>query len=188
LYFVSDTHFGHDNIRIYQNRPFGTVEEMDEALIARWNEKVEPDALVYHLGDFAFKNPARYARQLNGNITLIMGNHDKKSIGCYEHECGFTVHKHSYLDIATQLEPGKSHIVYMTLCHYCMMTWNKSHFGAWHLFGHTHTDILPNTGKSMNVCVGVNNDYEPTSLADVVKYMKKRPDNPNLIPSDKRRY
>ncbi len=33
VWFTSDTHFGHDAIRRYCNRPFASVEEMDDQLI-----------------------------------------------------------------------------------------------------------------------------------------------------------
>jgi len=40
VFFISDTHFGHENIIRMCRRPFGSVTEMDEALVARWNERV----------------------------------------------------------------------------------------------------------------------------------------------------
>ena len=52
IYFVADTHFGDDNIRRYENRPFESAEEMDNSLIERWNNTVSQDDSVYVLGDF----------------------------------------------------------------------------------------------------------------------------------------
>ena len=34
-------------------RPFATTAEMDREMAARWNEVVQPDDTVWHLGDFA---------------------------------------------------------------------------------------------------------------------------------------
>lgn len=39
VFFTSDTHFGHEAIIRHCGRPFASVAEMDEALIARWNAR-----------------------------------------------------------------------------------------------------------------------------------------------------
>lgn len=80
IFFTSDTHFGHKNIIEYCKRPFETIEEMDETIIANWNRDVTDDDTVYHLGDFGFGTAKRLAElreRLNGKIVLILGNHDK---------------------------------------------------------------------------------------------------------------
>jgi len=78
-FFTSDTHFGHEKIIKYCNRPFKSIEEMDVTLIAKWNAKVKDGDIVFHLGDFCFRNNPW--DQLKGNIILIKGNHDNgKSI------------------------------------------------------------------------------------------------------------
>ncbi len=51
IFFIADMHFGDDNIRKYENRPFDTVDEMNEALIRNWNGAVNADDEVYVIGD-----------------------------------------------------------------------------------------------------------------------------------------
>ena len=81
IFFTSDMHFGHENVIKFDNRPFKTVEEMDEELIRRWNAKVGKGDLVYVLGDMIWKSRNGDAEQLikslNGQIILIKGNHDR---------------------------------------------------------------------------------------------------------------
>lgn len=78
LFFVSDTHFGHEAILHYAKRPFSSVEEMDQAMIDNWNKVVGPNDYVFHLGDFCFKGSQYWDRilnQLNGHKFLVLGNH-----------------------------------------------------------------------------------------------------------------
>ena len=77
-FFTSDTHFGHDKIIPWCRQQFGSTEEMDEHLIECWNMVVGPHDRVYHLGDFAWtaKRAKEVRPRLNGNIRLIVGNHD----------------------------------------------------------------------------------------------------------------
>lgn len=78
LWFVSDTHFGHANIINYCQRPFASTEEMDEAMIERWNAVVRPSDHIYHLGDVAMRKAdlLRVMPRLVGHKRLVRGNHD----------------------------------------------------------------------------------------------------------------
>ena len=91
-WFTSDTHFGHENIIKYCNRPFFNVRDMDETIIRNWNSRVKEDDVVYHLGDFCFKNSkggkpgeglpihsSHWRASLKGYIIHIRGNHDKNN-------------------------------------------------------------------------------------------------------------
>ena len=81
IWFTSDLHLNNTNIIKYEaeNRPFETVEEMNDTLIANWNERVKEEDTVYVLGDFimgAADQVENLLSKLNGNIKLIRGNHD----------------------------------------------------------------------------------------------------------------
>lgn len=168
-YFTSDTHFGHANIIKYCNRPFSNVREMDEILIKNWNEKVPYDAIVYHLGDFAFgrtyEDVEKYRSRLNGKIHLIKGNHDNGKLlmrNAFE-----SVNWNSMQEIFI----GNKSI---TLNHYAMKVWNKSHRGAWHLYGHSH-GTLPDDPNSLSFDVGVDcHNYYPLSFLEVENIMNNK--------------
>jgi len=91
FFIISDTHFGHDKIIQYCNRPFSSVEEMDKALIQNWNETVSNKDTVLHLGDVGLGNK-EYIKEiigkLNGKKILILGNHDNWSEQFYR-DAGF---------------------------------------------------------------------------------------------------
>lgn len=75
IWVISDTHFGHNNIIKYCNRPFKSSEEMDQAMLDNWNSVVKDGDIVYHCGDFKFRNSS-VIYHLNGRKRLILGNHD----------------------------------------------------------------------------------------------------------------
>lgn len=92
MYLIADTHFGHENIIKYEERPFGNVEEMDRALIENWNNVVSKNSKVFHLGDVFLTHTERQFEifnQLNGEITLIRGNHDSQSYHKLINRIGF---------------------------------------------------------------------------------------------------
>ena len=84
VFLVSDTHFGHAGVcRFTRNdgvtklRPWTDPDEMDEAMIQRWNDRVRPNDKVYHLGDVVINRRAlKTLHRLNGDKVLIRGNHD----------------------------------------------------------------------------------------------------------------
>ena len=84
VFLVSDTHFGHTGVcRFTRNdgvtklRPWDNADEMDEAMVKAWNERVKPTDKVYHLGDVVINRKAlKIMHRLNGDKVLIRGNHD----------------------------------------------------------------------------------------------------------------
>src|SRR5687767_14032236 len=89
VFFTADTHFGHAAARALFRRPFPSVEAMDEAMVARWNEVVGSADEVWHLGDFAAgprkesalaETAAATLARLNGRKRLIIGNNDPPAV------------------------------------------------------------------------------------------------------------
>ena len=82
IYITSDCHFNHLNILDYEKESrglFANVEEMNEVLITNWNSVIKPDDTVYVCGDFfmgSIEKIQPILDRLNGDITLIRGNHD----------------------------------------------------------------------------------------------------------------
>jgi calcineurin-like phosphoesterase family protein len=155
-FVISDTHFGHKNIIKYERRPFSSVEDMDETIIQNWNEVVQEDDIVYHLGDFALtskKATKEYFRQLNGNIRLIPGSHDS------------WVGRKGFLDIPN-LEVMPLYVTVkvkrgaVVLCHYPMESWTASHYGTLHFHGHIHTKPFKEIPNRRNVSIELM-DYKP---------------------------
>jgi calcineurin-like phosphoesterase family protein len=165
-YFTSDTHFNHANIIKYSKRPFADVTEMNEALIDNWNAVVGKNDNVYHLGDVGFGDIFKIVRRLNGNKFLIPGNHDKKNLKS-------EFFKKQWLSIEKEMEisiDGQG----LMLSHYAHRTWNKSHRGVYHLYGHSHGS-LPDDPNSLSFDVGVDcHNYFPISFEQVCKIMKTK--------------
>lgn len=182
VFFTSDTHFRHAAIVGFCNRPFDSVDDMDEALIENWNKVVSNDDTVYHLGDFAFCGTQmikRIRERLNGKIHLIIGNHDIRNINpntvgnCFES-----------IEYQRIIEIDGYNVV---LNHYpflCFPGAFNSHLVQ--LFGHVHTR-QGNTGNDRDRLqylyptqydVGVdNNNFTPISW----EYVKEKIENQLLI-------
>ena len=82
IWFTSDTHFGHENMLRLSDRPWSTVAQMNDAMVANINSKVAADDELYILGDFSFKMTVQDAYELRKSIAckrvhLLPGNHDK---------------------------------------------------------------------------------------------------------------
>jgi calcineurin-like phosphoesterase family protein len=80
IWVISDTHFNHNNIIKYCNRPFETAAQMNDYMVTMWNETVKDGDKVYHLGDVYMGNNEgnveRLLSSLKGQKRLILGNHD----------------------------------------------------------------------------------------------------------------
>lgn len=184
-WFTADQHFGHDAIRMHTGRPFVDVAEMDAEIIRRHNLAVRPGDKVYMLGDFTLKGPshaARYLAQLHGELFIIPGGHDdwarRNRIFISKDLIAVQI-----LDplVVFEVDDGLD----LTLCHYPMRSWDRSHYGMHHLHGHSHGTLgkfypaydkqfPPGQVSGWAMDVGVDsNDFGPVSLASVVDQLNE---------------
>lgn len=162
-YFTSDLHFGHYNIIRYCQRPFENTDEMDEAIIAAWNNKVKEDDEVYILGDIALKSAkVALANRLNGKKHLIIGNHDYHNL---ESIAEIPFESVSFMKVIK--EQGKT----LTLCHFP----TYSFIGDYLLYGHVHNNesdaswiAVRKNENALNVCMDVNG-LVPVTLDELIE-------------------
>lgn len=190
IWFTSDWHLDHANIIRLCNRPFKDVEEMNNTILNNFFNVVQTGEHVYFLGDLAFGQrllPAFFQRVKERGIFfhVILGNHDKDLIRLSKTQ-EFVIQYYgtntlTINDIRSITLDHQS----ITLCHYPMLTFDKSHFGAWQLYGHHHDEGYHKDipawvmGKKMDVAVDITG-FKPVSWDQVKEYMAKQPDNFDL--------
>lgn len=163
-YYTSDLHLDHSNMIGYCDRPFKSVEEMNEALIRNINETISADDDLYILGDFTLRTKREvveaYVKAIHGRLHLIVGNHDYFAKGSWTKQLFASVDWYKEV-----WDEGRR----VVLCHYPIHSWNGKQRGAYHLFGHVHKGDTPyrNWENAFNVGVDVNN-YRPVTLSQLI--------------------
>ena len=166
VFLVSDTHFGHKGVchftrndGVTKLRPWDTPEEMDEAMVAAWNDRVRPNDKVYHLGDVVINRRALdIMHRLNGDKVLIRGNHD-----IFKDE-----------DYSKYFRSLRGYHVMngMILSHIPIHEESLGRFGV-NIHGHLHANRVMRNGavdvRYHSVCVEQNPDFAPILFEDVVK-------------------
>lgn len=187
IYYTADLHFGHRNVIQYCNRPWATVEEMNEGLVTRWNAVVRPEDTVYVLGDFSMnaRDMEIWTPRLNGTKVLVVGNHDR----CFRMQSA---------QVDRYLSAGWAHIIDSTFgkvgthdvnCHHFPYQYDHPNqpvrymnkrlpdLGITLLHGHVHTEWLTRCTDSgtlmINVGVDVNN-YCPVSEMQIAALIDKQ--------------
>lgn len=198
IWFTSDHHFFHTNVIRYCGRPYATVEEMNEKLVANWNSVVGPDDIVYHIGDFsmAIRPVETFTKRLMGKKILVAGNHDwvhpahKKSrnpenqakwIQTYKHHGWDEVIFEKDLQIPGVANVRLMHMPYLNPDPKEEQRHNKHRIpddGRILLCGHVHekwhTRRTPKGTLMINVGVDVNN-FTPVSLETIIELIATTP-------------
>lgn len=132
--YIADWHYAHANILAFDNRPFKTVEEMNEELVKRWNATVNPGDTVYVLGDMFWcisSQAVPILQALNGQKFLIKGNHDRSNDGKFVKEFAKIT---EYLEVNDNFRN-------IVLCHYPIPCFKNHYYGWYHLYGHVHNSF-----------------------------------------------
>jgi calcineurin-like phosphoesterase family protein len=179
IFVTSDLHFNHDREFIWGPRGFHSIEGMNEAIVQRWNSVVSPEDTVYVLGDLCLGGGEALAKneelllRLNGNLQIILGNHDT------------TPRKIMYASLPNvTLVP-----VYADMLHYKGYHFYMSHFPTMtsnleketlkqctiNLYGHTHqqNNFYQDIPFMYHVGVDSHNCY-PVLLDDIIEEMKNK--------------
>ena len=175
IYLTSDLHLGHDREFLWGPRNFESIAAHDEAIIANWNSVVQPDDLVYILGDVMLndnEHGLECLRQLNGYIVIVRGNHDTDTrVTLYRKEPNVL----RVVD-AEYLKVGKYHFY---LSHYPTLTGNLEAESlkqcTLNLFGHTHQKNQFWEDRPYMYCVGPEaNDNTPVEVHTIIERMKAK--------------
>jgi calcineurin-like phosphoesterase family protein len=155
IYFTSDLHLYHTAIIKYCNRPFKNVSEMNDTIINNWNNVINKDDIVYVLGDILFGNKEKgeIIKKLNGNINLILGNHDNIR--------SLPENIKNIYDVLTI----KINSQYLLLSHFPFLTWQGKTKNIWNIHGHTHSTKIEKITNPLQYDVGVDlNNFTPVSF------------------------
>lgn len=167
-FYISDTHFGHANIIGMCQRPFASVEEMDEYMIARWNERVSGNDTVFILGDMFYRcgREEEILARLSGKKWLIEGNHDGSWLGRVD-LARYFVGVDKYLEISDGTRG-------MTLCHYPLLTWKHAKKN-YMIHGHIHLDttsdfwpLLVTRQRTLNAGADLNG-FAPVTFEELLQ-------------------
>ena len=168
FYYIADTHFGHTNILNMCNRPFDSIDAMNEALIAAWNERVTGNDTVYILGDLFYRcaDPEPILQRLKGRKHLIVGNHDASWMDRVDL-------KKYFVGVGNLLEITDG-IRGITLCHYPLLTW-KHKLRTYMIHGHIHNDttsdyfpLIADRERMLNAGVDING-FRPVTFEELVE-------------------
>lgn len=199
-YYIADLHFFHAAMNDHMDyRGFGSVEEMNEYMIAKWNKKVRERDDVIIIGDLSWGNAKgtnELLKRLKGKLYLIRGNHDR-----FLNNKKVDVSRFIWIKDYEELHDSKRKVI---LCHYPIMCYNgqyrldeKGNPKTYMLYGHVHdsqdqrlleqfqeitgntvvTDAQGNTRHipcNMINCFCKYSDYEPLTLDEWIECDKRR--------------
>ena len=181
VWFTADLHMFHSNILWMNKRPFKTVEEMNNYIIEMWNKQVNENDFVFVLGDFIWGSQATRVKalsdKLNGNICLVLGNHDKERMTFNKEggnfKCLYSVARSELIHFYSKTN-GTEQDIFMS--HYPALSWPGKGRGTIHIHGHVHGALDEFNEQSPDLRVDVGLDaklgyMKLISFDDLYEYM-----------------
>ncbi len=170
IWFTADYHHGHEAIVKHANRPVNVGDHDEWLLNEVHNKYIEKKDRIYILGDLSMakrKEAEMFIQRMNGQKFLVLGNHDRNI-----HNSSYFAKVDKMMDFRYKQFGLDINIV---LCHYPMMSWNKSIHGSYSLYGHVH-------GRTkhpyLGLDVGIDNDeieqYRPINLLEIIEWMQEK--------------
>ena len=176
-HFTADLHLDHEGVLEMSGRLFRNIHEHNDCIISILNREVKQDDTLYILGDVSWTSVDNYLARLNcKSVHLIWGNHDKNSFGKHFKS------QQDVLELKIGQKPNQ-HKLWMS--HYAHAYWPSSHYGAFHIYGHTHrqreaTLDLAFPGRR-SIDIGVDNalrilgEYRPFTEDELINILGARP-------------
>ena len=182
IWFTSDTHFGHDNIIKYNNRPFSSSQQMEEVLVNNINSLVSEKDDLYHLGDFCFhSNGKKWETEVRKvldkikckNVHLICGNHDPSADYASHRITDFkTINEYKEISLKHLfgVMSDSQRAAKVILFHYPIESWCKQNYNSIHLHGHTHGKLYStDIAHKYRYDVGIDcNNYMPVCISQIM--------------------
>lgn len=203
-YYIADCHFFHEKLlERMDKRGFGSVGEMNQYMIDRWNGKVNRNDEVVILGDFSWgkvEETQELLSKLKGTLYMIRGNHDH-----FLDNAKFDKSRFVWIRDYAEIHDNRRKVV---LCHYPIMCYNGQYQvdkngnpKTYMLYGHVHDtydqrlleqfqEITRNTVRTalapgekeqemaipcnMINCFCMYSDYEPLTLDEWIRCQEKR--------------
>lgn len=166
-YFSADFHLGHSNVIRFDKRPYTDVQEMNEDILRIVETTLKKGDNFYYLGDFSFvKDPEEFMKRIaatGANLFFIKGNHDHKTTINLYAKYGTYLGEQKSITIDNQV---------IVLNHYRMDVWDRGHYGAWHLHGHSHHSLPERPQKVIDV--GINGYYRLLEFSEIEQIMAKK--------------
>lgn len=199
-YYIADPHFFHAALNTKMDkRGFESVEQMNQYMLDRWNEKVRKNDEVVIIGDLSWgkaEETNELLDRLNGRLYLIQGNHDR-----FLKNKDYNANRFVWVKPYEELQDNKRKVI---LCHYPVMCYNgqyrvdeEGNPKVYMLYGHVHDtqdqrlleqfqEITRNTttvspdGTSRQIpchminCFCMYSDYTPLTLDEWILCDEKR--------------